>query len=186
MQGKIWRYAADVTELRTDRLILRRARPDDLEAMHSVLSDEKAMRYWSHGPHSKLAETERWLKSMIESPYELSDDFIVTLDGQAIGKMGAWRLPEFGFILRSDHWGRGYAGEAMKAFLAYMFGTRGVDYLIGDADPRNAASLKLMTAHGFVRTGYAVGNWNTHIGVCDSVFLRLDRHAGGKVSVRAA
>ena len=44
-----------MTELRTDRLILRRARPEDLEAMHAVLTDERAMQYWSEGPHADIA-----------------------------------------------------------------------------------------------------------------------------------
>ena len=166
-----------MTELRTDRLILRRARPDDLEAMHVVLSDDRAMRYWTTGPHADLAETERWLQSMIQSPYELSDDFVVTLDGEAIGKMGAWRLPEFGFILRSDHWGRGYASEALRAFLDYMFRTRQVAFLTADTDPRNAIALRLLASHGYVETGRATGTWTTHIGVCDSVYLRLDRES---------
>jgi RimJ/RimL family protein N-acetyltransferase len=165
------------TELRTNRLVLRRARREDLEAMHAVLSDEQAMTYWTNGPHSDLAETARWLDSMIVSPHEISDDFVVTLDGQAIGKMGAWRLPEFGFIFRSDLWGRGYATEAMTAFLDHMFGTRGVEFLTADTDPRNAAALRLLASHGFVETGRASGTWNTHIGICDSVYLRLDRDA---------
>ena len=164
-----------MTELHTDRLILRRARPDDLEAMHAVLSDERAMRYWTNGPHTELAETERWLRSMIDSPRELSDDFVVTLDGEPIGKMGAWRLPEFGFILRSDHWGRGFAAEAMRAFLDHIFRSRGLDYLIADTDPRNENSLRLLATHGFVETGRASGTWNTHIGLCDSIYLALER-----------
>ena len=164
-----------MTELRTDRLILRRARPDDLKGMHVVLSDEQAMRYWSNGPHAELAETQRWLQSMTESPYELSDDFIVTLDGEPIGKMGAWRLPEFGFILRYDLWGRGYANEALLAFLDYMFRTRQIPCLTADTDPRNAGALRLLAKHGFVETGRASGTWTTHIGVCDSVYLKLDR-----------
>ena len=163
------------TELRTDRLVLRRARPDDLEAMHRVLSDEQAMRYWSTGPHADLAETARWLDSMMSSPRAVNDDFIVTLDGEAIGKMGAWRLPEFGFILRSDQWGRGYAAEALAAFLDHMFRSRGVDFLTADTDPRNAAALRLLANHGFVETGRASGTWETHIGLCDSVYLRLER-----------
>ncbi len=163
------------TELRTDRLVLRRARPDDLAAMHAVLSDEQAMRYWTNGPHAELAETQRWRESMIASPHEISDDFVVTLDGEAIGKMGAWRLPEFGFIFRSDRWGRGYASEAIRAFLDHMFRTRGVEFLAADTDPRNTGALRLLTRHGFVESGRANGTWNTHIGLCDSVYLRLDR-----------
>ena len=166
-----------MTELRTKRLILRRARRDDVQAMHAVLSDEQAMRYWSNGPHTELAETERWLDSMISSPPELGDDFLVTLNGEVIGKMGAWRLPEFGFILGSAHWGRGYASEALKAFLDYAFRTRGLDFLRADTDPRNCAALRLLADHGFVETGRASGTWTTHIGLCDSVYLELRREA---------
>ncbi|MBA3511507.1 GNAT family N-acetyltransferase [Sphingomonas sp.] len=170
-----------MTTLRTDRLILRRARPDDLEAMHGVLSDETAMQYWSHGPHEDIARTKQWLDSMIEAPAGESEDFVITLDGQVIGKLGAWRLPEIGFIIHSDHWGRGYAAEAMRVFLAHIFESRCVECLTADVDPRNTGSLRLLKCHGFVETGYAPGNWNTHIGVCDSVFLRLDRAAWLKV-----
>ena len=34
-------------EIRTERLLLRSAREGDLEAMHAVLSDPVAMRFWS-------------------------------------------------------------------------------------------------------------------------------------------
>lgn len=168
-------YQAAVTELRTERLILRRARAGDLEAMHAVLSDERAMLYWSHGPHEDLAKTKEWLDSMINAPPEASDDFVVTVGGEVIGKLGAWRLPEIGFILHSDQWGRGYAAEAMRAFLDHVFSRRGVPLLTADVDPRNTPSLRLLTDHRFVKTGYAAGTWNTHIGVGDSVYLQLER-----------
>ncbi len=166
-----------MTELHTERLVLRRARPDDLEAIHAVLSDERTMRYWSTGPHADLDQTRAWLDSMIFSPPEVSEDFVVTLDGEVIGKLGAFRLPEIGFILRFDRWGSGYATEAIRAFLTHVFQRPGVDHLIADVDPRNTASLGLLLRHGFVETGRAAGTWQTHLGSCDSVYLRLDRAA---------
>ena len=94
-----------------------------------------------------------------------------------IGKLGTWKIPEIGFIIRPDHWGRGYAAEAMRAFLKHIFETRGVDLLTADVDPDNAGSLRLLKDHGFVETGFAADNWTTHIGVRDSVFLELKREA---------
>ena len=164
-----------MTELRTDRLILRRARPGDLEAIHAVLTDERAMQYWSEGPHADIARTKEWLDSMIDARPEESDDFVITVDGEVIGKLGTWKIPDIGFIIRSDQWGRGYAAEAMRAFLQHIFEVRGVELLTADVDPRNTGSLRLLKDHGFVETSYAAGNWNTHIGVCDSVFLELKR-----------
>ena len=168
-----------MTELRTERLVLRRARKDDLEALHEVFGDERAMQYWSNGPHTDLEETRRWLNSMIEASPEESDDFIVTLHGECIGKLGCWKLPEIGFILRSDHWGKGYASEAMSAFLTHIFAKRDVDRVTADVDPRNEGSLHLLNKHGFVETGRASGTWTTHIGLCDSVYLALARPSVG-------
>ena len=101
--------------LRTDRLVLRRARVSDLVPMHKVLSDERAMRYWSTAPHSSLEETERWLQNMVDAPEAESNDFVLELDGKVIGKAGCWRLPEIGFILHSDYWGLALAREALTA-----------------------------------------------------------------------
>lgn len=166
-----------MTELLTPRLTLRRARPDDLDAMHAVLSDARAMRYWSTPPHEDVEQTRDWLAAMIASPSALSDDFIVVRNGRVIGKFGASRLPEFGFILHPDAWGQGLASEALTAFLPHVFARGDVDRLTADVDPRNAASLALLERHGFERTGYAVGTWNTHIGLCDSIYLALERSA---------
>jgi len=166
-----------MTELRTARLVLRRANAGDLEAMHAVFSDARAMTYWTHGPHESLERTREWLELMMDAPPDLSDDFVITLDGRAIGKLGAWRLPEFGFILAPEHWRQGYASEALAAFLDHVFARADVDHLIADVDPRNKSSLALLERHGFVESGRAAGTWETHIGRCDSVYLRLDAEA---------
>eukprot|EP01035_Chromulina_nebulosa_P016232 gene16232-21511_t len=83
---------AGVVELVTPRLRLRRAHPDDLEALFGILSDPEAMRYWSTPPHSDLEMTRLWLASMIDG--SSGGDFIIELDGQCIGKVGCWQWPE--------------------------------------------------------------------------------------------
>lgn len=160
-------------EIRTERLVLRRARMEDVAAMHPIMSDPVAMRYWSTLPHTELAETERWMASMVDNDPELSDDFIVTLDGELIGKLGAWRLPEFGFLINRFHWGRGYASEALAAFITRRRQV-GSLYLTADVDPRNDASIRLLQRHGFVETGRAAGTWQIGDELCDSVYFRLD------------
>ena len=160
-------------EIRTERLLLRRARADDVAAMHRIMSDPVAMRYWSTPPHAELAETERWIASMIEDDPAARDDFIVTFDGQLIGKMGAWRLPEFGFLLDPAQWGKGYASEALAAFVDRRRAL-GSTELTADVDPRNIASLRLLKRAGFKETGRASGTWQVGDELCDSVYLRLD------------
>jgi RimJ/RimL family protein N-acetyltransferase len=158
--------------VRTDRLLLRRACTDDVEAMHRIMSDARAMRYWSTPPHISVDDTARWIASMIDVDPAASDDFIVTLDGVLIGKLGAWKLPEIGFLLDPECWGRGYASEALTAFIKRRR-LLGSTELTADVDPRNEGSLRLLTRHGFVETGRAIGTWQVGDELCDSVYFRL-------------
>jgi RimJ/RimL family protein N-acetyltransferase len=161
--------------IRTERLLLRRARPDDLDAFHAILSDRIAMRYWSTPPHATLEETREWLHRTITSPADASDDYVVELDGRVIGKAGCWRLPEIGYILHRDHWGKGYAREAMIAVTAHIFATRDVARLIADVDPRNQGSIALLLRLGFAETHRAKGTWQVGDELCDSVYFALPR-----------
>jgi len=161
-------------EIITERLRLRRARPDDLDAMHAVLSHPEAVRYWSTPPHPDLETTRAWLGGMIASPPELSEDFIVELNGRLIGKAGFYRLPDIGYILHPDAWGRGYAREALTAIVDHVWRSRPeIEALTADVDPRNERSLRLLASLGFERTGFAEKTWMVGGEWCDSVYLAL-------------
>lgn len=162
-----------MTEIRTDRLMLRRASMDDLAAIHGILSDTQAMRYWSTAPHREVGETQSWLQSMVDADPAESDDFVIERDGEVIGKLGCWKLPEVGFILSSAVWGQGFASEAMGAFLERRRAIADPKRLIADVDPRNSASLRLLTRHDFVETGRAERTWHVGGEWCDSVYLEL-------------
>lgn len=159
-------------EIHTERLVLRRATYEDAAAMHRIMSDPVAMRYWSTPPHQKSDETERWVISMVEAEPALSDDFIVTLDGAVIGKLGAWQLPEIGFLIDPAHWGKGYASEGLAGFIDWRR-IRGSTELTADVDPRNLSSIRLLARHGFVQTGRATGTWQVGDELCDSIYYRL-------------
>lgn len=141
--------------------------------MHAILSDPLAMRYWSTLPHVSVEQTEEWIAGMIDADPATSDDFLIEFEGQVIGKMGAWRLPDFGYLLAPSAWGRGYASEALKAFLDHRRRTRG-RFLTADTDPRNHASIRLLQRHGFVETGRAEKTWLIGGQWFDSIYWRLD------------
>jgi RimJ/RimL family protein N-acetyltransferase len=164
-------------EIRTERLLLRAARPEDLEDMHAVLSNREAMRFWSTEPHTDVEQTREWLESMICDSPALRVDFIVEYGGRAIGKAGCWRLPQIGFILHPEYWGRGFAREAMEAVIARVFEGLFVPEITADVDPRNAASLALLQRLGFEKTGTASRTWFIADEWCDSVYLALKRPA---------
>ena len=166
-----------MSDILTARLRLRRARPDDLGAIHAILSDPVAMRYWSHPPFTDLEQSRKWLAEMIEAPSHEADDYVIERGGRVIGKAGCWRLPEIGYILSPEHWGLGLAREALTALIPALFARHPIDALTADVDPRNAASLRLLARLGFEETARAARTWHVGDEWQDSVYLALRRPA---------
>ena len=77
--------------IRTRRLTLRPPRADDLEALHAVFSDPRAMRYWSQPAHDDIAQTRETLDNMIGSHADTGLEYVVERAGAVIGKAGPWR-----------------------------------------------------------------------------------------------
>jgi RimJ/RimL family protein N-acetyltransferase len=149
---------------------------EDSAAMHAILSDPTAMRYWSTLPHRELAESEAWVASTIRAIESGEcDDFFVERDGQLIGKAGLWNGDEIGFLFSPAVWGQGYAREALTAVIGHAFGSGGRTRIRADADPRNDRSLRLLIGLGFREPGRAErtfcigGEWS------DSVYLVLTK-----------
>jgi RimJ/RimL family protein N-acetyltransferase len=161
-----------VTSLRTARLVLRRAEASDADALFEIFSDAETMRYWSTTPHASIETTRKWLASMIDAPSETSEDFVIEHDGVVIGKVGCYRIPEIGFLLRRDRWGQGLMHEAARALIDHVR-TRTSEPLRADVEPRNAASLRLLARLGFVETHRAERTWCIDGVWTDSVYLTL-------------
>jgi RimJ/RimL family protein N-acetyltransferase len=68
-------------EIITARLRLRRARSEDVDAIHAILSDELAMRYWSSPPFTELEQSREWLAGMIAASRDIADDYVVERQG---------------------------------------------------------------------------------------------------------
>jgi RimJ/RimL family protein N-acetyltransferase len=159
--------------IQTERLTLRPARTTDLADVHAMLSDPRAMRYWSRPEHDTIAESRDWLAAMIAATE--ADDYLIEHQGRIIGKAGMWRRPEIGFLLHPDFHGRGFAHEAMEAVIDHLFATHDLSELVAEADPRNAPSLRLLARLGFHETGRASRTMQWRNEWCDSVYLALSR-----------
>lgn len=148
---------------------------EDAEPLFEVFRDPRAMRFWSSPPHDGLEETRRFVQAMIEAPEDESCDFVIEFEGRAVGKAGCWRLPEVGYILHPDLWGRGLAREALEAAIARVFEGFDVAALTADVDPRNERSIALLHRLGFHETRRAERTWRIAGEWCDSVYLELPR-----------
>lgn len=161
--------------LKTERLLLRPARADDIDALHAIMRQPEAMAYWSTPPHSTLAETADFLDAMISIPSGEGEDFVIEFEGRLIGKAGLYRFPDIGYILDPAFWGRGLATEALAAVISRAFDLHGLPRIQADVDPRNAASLRLLARLGFRETHRQARTWLVGEQWCDSVYLALDQ-----------
>lgn len=76
-------------------------------------------------------------------------------DGAFLGMCGLSREPwyddlEIGWRLAPTHWGRGYATEAARAWLAHGFETLKLGRIISIAEPANIRSIAVMKRLGMV------------------------------------
>ena len=168
-----------MAEIRTERLLLRKARASDLDAIHSVLSNPEATTYWYEPPHLTLQQSRAWLESMMGIGEHTGEDFIVAREGRVIGKAGFHAFPVIGFIFNPAVWGRGFAREALAAVTQRAFETHRLGFIDADVDPRNEPALRLLKSLNFREIGRKERTWNVGGLWCDSIYLRLSEADGG-------
>lgn len=165
--------------LKSERLVCRPMRIEDAEALHQFYSDHQAMTWFSHPPYDKLEQTRAKIAAAIDHPEWRGWSITVEGDDRAIGTLAAHEKRQGGVIeiaysLVRDHWGKGYAREAVTALIDQLF-SEGHRKLFGDVDPDNLASRRLLESLGFQLEGILRDEWNTHIGVRDTALYGLLR-----------
>lgn len=166
--------------LTTARLVLRQLRADDAAALFPVLSDPEVMTWWSSGPHQSLAETADYVKGNAAANgdylcWAITDAGDDTASGWVILIDAKPDVKEIGYILRRDCWGSGLAREAVARVIDYGFGDLGLRRIFADTDPENSGSIALLERLGFQYEGRLRSEWETHIGVRDSLIYGLLR-----------
>lgn len=167
-----------VPVMESARLRMRPLSVDDAAAMHLVYADEEAMRYWSHPALGSVEETRaRLVKNTTDTEWR---GWAITLKGddRAIGTLAAHekrqgRVVEIGYSLARAHWRHGYAREAVSRLLDLLFREEGHRRVFADTDPDNIGSNSLLESLGFVREARLRGEWETHLGVRDSLIWGL-------------
>jgi len=80
-------------------------------------------------------------------------------DGNLVGHAGLFPSPqtagatELGYILKPAFWKRGYATEIARALVDLAFGDLGLDELVANTMPENAASRRVLERVGFSFAG---------------------------------
>ena len=150
-----------MSEIRTDRLILREWRDSDFEPFAAMNGDRRVMEYFP-APLDRSASDALALRirdGFAQNPFGLWAVEVpkvapfIGFVGLSVPKFTAFFTPcvEVGWRLAFNHWGRGYATEGARAAVDFGFRTAGLKEIVSFTAPANARSVRVMEKLGMKR-----------------------------------
>ena len=143
--------------LETKRLVLRAPRLEDAKTVAVLANDRRIAENTARIPHPyRMADAEGFIANANQGDGEAV--FLITLrDETIVGACGivtaAEPMPELGYWLGVEHWGQGYATEALHAVVDYAFTDLGHTAMQAGARVTNPASRRVLEKCGFQWTG---------------------------------
>lgn len=148
----------------TEQLFLRKLTIDDLQVLHSILSDEEVMEYYPKA--FDMNKTKSWIEWNIDNYRKYGFGLwavILKENNQLIGDCGITMqnihnnlVPEIGFHIHKRFWNKGYATQAAKACLQYAFNVLHLDEVYCYQKYTNVPSRKVAEKIGMkLREEYA-------------------------------
>ncbi|WP_164913615.1 GNAT family N-acetyltransferase [Methanoculleus taiwanensis] len=148
--------------LLTDRLRIRPYLPDDLDSLVCFFNDPRVTRYTDLPEGQTREETAAFLDMLIAS-YATDEPifaFAVTRrdTGEIIGSCGFAPMDDGNtvqlyYAFFPGHWGKGYATEASRRMIEYVFSLRRWDTIVVDSSPENPASGRVAERLGMRAVG---------------------------------
>ncbi len=150
-------------ELSTPRLHLRKLELLDAPFLFRMRSNPEVMRFVPRPLHTTVEESKALIELILAN---LRDQEGITWaiclhgDPALIGAIGLWKIDkpnyraEIGYMLHSDHWGKGYATEALEAVEAVGFKEMNLHRIESHLGPDHAASIRVLEKRGFVKEAH--------------------------------
>lgn len=148
-----------IVEIKTKRLLLRTLRIEDAEAIFRYRADSISNRYQGWVP-TTIDDVYEFTKNRVSSTIDLFDTWyqfvIIEMENKKlIGDLGIHFLDldkkqaEIGITLDKNYHKRGYATEALKETINYLFNQLNKRRIVVSIDPRNTKSIGLIKRLGF-------------------------------------
>jgi RimJ/RimL family protein N-acetyltransferase len=149
----------------TERLELRRFRPEDAEAFSAYRSVPEVAQYQSWTAPFSLDEARTTVARFADGDPSRPGwfQYAIALDGLLIGDIGLNTFDnlmqaDIGYTLAPAYQGRGYATEAVGRLLEHLFVERDLHRVSAEVDARNVASARLLERLGFQQEGFRPQN----------------------------
>lgn len=151
---------ASCGELRSKRLVLRHPCARDAEAITVLANNPEISRWLARMPYPyERADAEGWIAANA-APGAGNCTYVITLaeTGEVIGACGCeimeeCALPQVGYWIGQDHWGNGYAPEAVQTLIDHVFSTSNIETIGVGCRVANTASRRVIEKCGFQYCG---------------------------------
>ncbi len=181
--------------LETERLILRRFKPEDAEEMYrNWASDPEVTRFLTWPCHPSPEATKALLEEWA-ARYADGGVFNWAIEHrgsrQVIGSIAVGKLieeissAEIGYCLSRVFWGQGIMPEALMAVMRFLFEEAEVNRICACHDVNNPNSGRVMEKAGLEYEGTLRQAGKNNRGICDIVVraaLRREWKAAGSIS----
>ena len=141
--------------IETDRLVIRPFELTDGAELSALMNDRDIARMMATIPHPfSVEQATQWIA---DRPFDRSTGFgakITLKDGTLIGFLGLGGDPvNTAYALGRKYWAKGYATEAMRAFLEDSIAVHALEEVTAEAFIDNLASQKVLEKLGFEHIG---------------------------------
>ncbi|WP_083839130.1 GNAT family N-acetyltransferase [Bradyrhizobium sp. STM 3809] len=146
--------AVDLLELSTERLRLRTPRIEDADAIQSIVTDPRVALTTASIPHPYPDDGARGFILHVQSvaSRDRRNLAMVLLDRKDVIGMIGYQIKdmeaELAYIVSPVHWRRGYATEACREIIAYIFGATEAEAVTARAMTANTASEAVLRKAG--------------------------------------
>lgn len=152
-------YIGNTIRILSERLLLRPVQMEDADSIFTYRSDAVVNQYQGWIP-TTIDDVHDFITNKVSSEINLPGTWfqfaiIKTDNNELIGDIGIHFLPsdafqvELGITLNMDHQGKGYATEALKETIDYLFRELNKHRITASIDPQNQPSINLFERLGF-------------------------------------
>lgn len=151
-----------ITELNTERLLLRKMNVSDSPNLYKIWSDPdvtKFMNITSFTHEEQAIEMIEILDKLAQDQKAIRLTIIERQSNEIIGSCGFNSIDfenekaEIGYDIAKAFWGKGYAPESIKALLDYAFQILKLNRIEAKVEPENANSIKVLQKLNFTFEG---------------------------------
>lgn len=155
-------------KITTKRLIIRPFKQTDMDDVYEIYSSEETCKYLLFEPWCESNKDEKFKRKITnnkltkETPIFLACEF----NDKVIGDISIWytemkNTVEIGYAFHHDFTGNGYASEALRNIVEYLFNTQKIHRIQAVLDARNISSAKLCKRIGMRQEAHFIDDyWN--------------------------